>query len=51
MKMTVFRDSVPCSLVETDQRFKASYCLNHRSNNVGSKHLWYVDQFIRDYTV
>jgi hypothetical protein len=30
MKMTVFCDVAPCSLVETDRRFRDSYCLHHQ---------------------
>jgi hypothetical protein len=38
MKMTVFGDVVPCSLVESDGRFRGVYCLHH----VGEKHLLLV---------
>jgi hypothetical protein len=31
MKMAVFWDAVPCSLIETDRRFRHSYCLHHQS--------------------
>jgi hypothetical protein len=30
MKMTVLWDVASCSLVETDQCFKGSYCLYHQ---------------------
>jgi hypothetical protein len=29
MKMAVFWDSAPCSLVDNDQNFKEAYCLHH----------------------
>jgi hypothetical protein len=32
MNMTVFRDVAPCSLVETYQRFRGAYCLDHQSD-------------------
>jgi hypothetical protein len=30
MKMTVFSDVAPCSLVDTDRRFRDAYCLHHQ---------------------
>jgi hypothetical protein len=32
MKMVVFWDDSPCSLVEIDQRFRGSYCLHHQDD-------------------
>jgi hypothetical protein len=32
IKMTVFWDVTPCSLVETDQCFRGAYCLCHQRN-------------------
>jgi hypothetical protein len=40
MKMTVFSVVEPCSLVETDRRFRGAYCFHHQG----------VDQFPSDYT-
>jgi hypothetical protein len=37
---------VPCSLLEFNRRFRGPYCPDNR----GSKHLWNVSQFLRDYT-
>jgi hypothetical protein len=54
MKMTVFWDVVPCSLVEIHRCFRGAYCLHHqndRPHDGGSKHFWNVFQFLRDYTV
>jgi hypothetical protein len=49
MKMTVFWDGMPCSLVETDRRFRGAYCMYHRRpDDEGSKHLWNVNQFPTD---
>jgi hypothetical protein len=48
MKMTVFWDAVPCSLVEVYRRFRGAYCLHHRPDG-GSKHLWNVGK-LTDYT-
>jgi hypothetical protein len=31
MKLTVFRDVAPCSLVEVYRRFRGAYCLHHQS--------------------
>jgi hypothetical protein len=39
MKMTAFWDITPCSLVETDRRFRGGYC----PADEGSKHLWNVN--------
>jgi hypothetical protein len=37
MRMTVFRDVAPCSLVEIDRRFRGAYCLhNHRPDEAVS---------------
>jgi hypothetical protein len=33
MKVTVFWDDVPCSLVETGRRFRGAYCLHHQGND------------------
>jgi hypothetical protein len=30
MKMAVFWDVAPCSLVDTDRRFRGAYCLHHQ---------------------
>jgi hypothetical protein len=32
MKMAVFWDIAPCSLVKIDRRFKGAYCLHHQVN-------------------
>jgi hypothetical protein len=32
MKMTVFWNVAPCSLVEIDRRFRDSYCLHHQGD-------------------
>jgi hypothetical protein len=32
IKMTVFGDVVPYSLVETDRRFRCAYCLHHQGD-------------------
>jgi hypothetical protein len=39
MKMTVFWDAAPCSLVEIDRRFRGTYCLHHRGDNRADRHL------------
>jgi hypothetical protein len=33
MKMTVFWDVAPCSLVEVYRRFRGTYCLNHQGDD------------------
>jgi hypothetical protein len=52
LKMIVFWDVAPCSLVDIDWRFRGVYCLHHRyrPGDGGSKHLWNVGQFLRDCT-
>jgi succinate dehydrogenase/fumarate reductase cytochrome b subunit len=50
MKMTVFWDVAPCSLVETDKRFRGACCLHHQVNG-GRKHLWNVGILLPDFTV
>jgi hypothetical protein len=43
MKMTVFWDVAPCSLVDVYRRFRGTYCLHHQGDECtddgGSKHL------------
>jgi hypothetical protein len=39
MKITVFWDVGPCSLVEIGRRFKGAYCLHYSLDDGGSKHL------------
>jgi hypothetical protein len=39
MKMTVFWDTVMCSLVEIDPCFRGAYCLHHQGND-SSPWLW-----------
>jgi hypothetical protein len=40
MKMTVFWDVAPCSLVEVYLRFRGAYCFrHHRPDDGDSKHL------------
>jgi hypothetical protein len=46
LKMSVFWDVAPCSLVEID----VLDLLTHRPYR-GSKHLWNIGQFLPDYTV
>jgi hypothetical protein len=48
MKMTVFWDVAPCRLVETYRRFRGA-CLIAFTDDGGSKHLWNVGQFLKDY--
>jgi hypothetical protein len=38
MKMTVFWDVVPCSLVQVYRRFRCVYWLHHHPDDGGSKH-------------
>jgi hypothetical protein len=33
MKMNVFWDAVPCSLVDADQDFRGPHCLHHQSHH------------------
>jgi hypothetical protein len=40
MKIGLFWDAAPCSLVETDRRFRGAYYLHHEGiDDGGSKHL------------
>jgi hypothetical protein len=39
--MTDFWDVAPCSLVETDRRFKGAYCLHHQGNPLA----WWWGQY------
>jgi hypothetical protein len=53
MKMAVFRDVAPCSLVEVYQCFRDPCCLHHQgdeSDDGGSKDLWNVGKLLLDYT-
>jgi hypothetical protein len=49
MKMTLFWDVAPCSLVEIYRRFRRAYCPRNLPDDRGSKHFWNVGQFLRDY--
>jgi hypothetical protein len=56
IKMPVFWDGEPCSVVEIDWCFRGAYCLHHWSNDLcpddgDSKHLWNTGQFTSDYMV
>jgi hypothetical protein len=44
MKMAVFWDFAPCSMVEIDQRFRGAYCLHHQGGVT-------VGKFLPDYMV
>jgi hypothetical protein len=48
MKIIVFWDVAPCSLVEADRRFWGAHCLHHQDNR-RSRH-WNVGKFLLDYT-
>jgi hypothetical protein len=51
MKIIVFWDVAPCSLIEVYQRFRGTYCIHHHSpDDGGSKHLRNVGKFLPDYT-
>jgi hypothetical protein len=45
MKMAIFWDVAPCSLVEVYRRFSGACCLHHQG-----KHLWNVGKLLPDYT-
>jgi hypothetical protein len=67
MKMTVFCDVAPCSLVEVYWSFRGSCCLHHQGDHPddggsnipedlspsygGSKHLWNTGKLLLGYTV
>jgi hypothetical protein len=48
MKMTVFCDIAPCSVIEVDQRIRTTYCLRHHPDYRGKKPLRDFDQLERD---
>jgi hypothetical protein len=53
VKIAVFWDVAPYSLVEIYRRFRGVYCLFHQGDDDddgGSKHLWNVGEFLPDYT-
>jgi hypothetical protein len=53
LKMTVFWDIAPCSLVQPVRRFRCTNCLHHQGDewpDGGSKNLWNVGQFLPDCT-
>jgi hypothetical protein len=39
MKMSVFWNIAPCSLVETDRRFRGAYCFHHHGHDNGRRNL------------
>jgi hypothetical protein len=52
MKMAVFWDVAPCSLVDVDWCFRGAYCLHHQGRECWRwrQHLWNIAQFLPDYT-
>jgi hypothetical protein len=40
MRMSVFWDVTPCSRVETDRRFRGSYCLHHQGDELLRAQPW-----------
>jgi hypothetical protein len=40
MKMSVFWDVAPCSLVGNDRRFRGSYCLHHQGDHPDRDYRW-----------
>jgi hypothetical protein len=54
MKIAVLWHVAPCSLVDTDRRFRRAYCLHHQGDDPddgGNKLLCNVGQYLPDYTV
>jgi hypothetical protein len=51
MKMTLFWDAAPCSLVEIACRFRSAYLLHPRPDDGASKHPQHVDIFLRDFSL
>jgi hypothetical protein len=50
MKMTVFSDVAPRSLVEIDRSFRGAYCLHDQGDDGGSKHVYIRYIFTHTYT-
>jgi hypothetical protein len=50
LKMAAIWDIATCSLVQVHRLFRGAYCLHHRPDDVGSKHLWNVGKLQQDYT-
>jgi hypothetical protein len=49
--MIVFYYAVSCSLVENDRRFIDAYCLHHKGDDKGSKHLRNVRRFLTSHII
>jgi hypothetical protein len=49
--MIVFCYAVSCSLVENDRRFRGVYCLHHKGDDKGSKHLRNVRRFLTSHII
>lgn len=50
VRRLIFWDVTPCTLVETYRRFRGTFCFHHRLDDVSSKRLRNVSQFLADYT-
>jgi hypothetical protein len=47
MKMTVFWDVAPCTLIEIDRHFGDAYWFHHQGEDGGSKHIWNVGKLLQ----
>jgi hypothetical protein len=45
VKRIVFWDDAPCNLVEIERRLTVAFCVHHRPDYEGSKHLWNVRHY------
>jgi hypothetical protein len=51
MKMAVFWDTAPCSLVEVDRRSRNAYCLHHKGDEgLIMETVFLKLKLLRDYT-
>jgi hypothetical protein len=51
VKVTVFWDTAPCSLVEVERRFRGAYCLHHQGDLIALEAERVLDTSVNFYEI